>query len=216
MVTPPIEENIVRVSISNELVESVLEDQELQGLLPIPNDDMDYADYVDAVTEGGDINGPFTGVQLDFTQLIPEQPSIELFTRYSYLSLNRTDARNVETSYYLTDTIFTQTESTQNVTIEPGKALIRISNYDSNGYFYIIYYNNKSSTSSSVGVSAGNYYAYINLPNSNNSYPYLHLCSTNSNDDLGEFIILDPYREDTYPSVIYIKNTVYRIFVRTE
>ena len=30
---------------------------------------MDYSDYVEAVTEGGDINGPFTNVQLDFTQL---------------------------------------------------------------------------------------------------------------------------------------------------
>lgn len=216
MVTPPIEENIVRVSISNELVESVLEDQELQGLLPIPNDDMDYADYVDAVTEGGDINGPFTGVQLDFTQLIPEQPSIELYTRYSYLSLNRTDARNVTTSYYLTDTVFTQTGSTQTVTIQPGRAIIKISQYDSNGYFNILYYNNKSSTSSSVGVNAGDYYTNIQLPNNDNSYPYFHLCATNSNDDLGEFIILDPYRGDSYPSALYIKNTVYRIFVRTE
>lgn len=215
MVTPPIEENIVRVSISNELVESVLQDQELQGLLPIPNDDMDYSDYVEAVTEGGDINGPFTSVQLDFTQLIPEPTVIELYTRYSYLSLNRTDARNATTSYYLTNTIFTQTGSTQNITIQPGRAIIKISQYDTNGYFIVSYFNNNSSTSSTVHVDAGDYYTYIELP-VNNSYPYFHLCSTNSNDDLGEFIILDPYQGDSINSSIYIKNTIYHIFVRKE
>lgn len=213
MVTPPIEENIVRVSISNELVESVLQDEELQGLLPIPNDDMDYADYVDAVTEGGDINGPFTAVQLDFTQLTPDDPLINLYTRYSYLSANKNDNRTSSTSILLVNTIFTIKQGTENVTVPANTALIRISPYDSKGYFRVAYIINQSTSSIQVSVTNLTRYAMIQIPTTTLA-PYFHYCSTSDENDLGEIIVMDGANTDNNASVCYIKNTVYRIFIQ--
>lgn len=215
MVTPPIEENVVRVSISNELVESVLNDEELQGLLPIPNDDIDYADYVEAITEGGSIEGPFTTVQLDFTQLTPQESFIDLYTRYSYISVDRYHNRTNENAILLNNTIFTIRETTGTVSVPKNKALIRIAPYDENGYFFVSYIVNQSSDSLIINIAGSTRYAFVDLP-SGHVYPYFHYCATTDNDDLGEFIFMDPANQDNNSTISYIKNTVYRLYVRTE
>lgn len=215
MVTPPIEDNVVRVSISNELVNSTLQDEELQGILTIPNDDLDYLDYVEAVTEGGDTEGPFTAVQLDFTQLIPEEPRIELYTRYSYLSVNLNDTRTSQTCYLLTDVMFSKATSDQQIDIANNRAVIRISPYNNDGYFRIAYLVNSSGSQKSVAIVNGDRYAIITLPDSGNYYYYFHYCSSVANDDLGDIIMMDMNRSDNIYSNTYIKNTVYRVFVYT-
>lgn len=214
MVTPPIEENIVRVSISNELVNSTLEDEELQGILTIPNDDLDYLDYVEAITEGGDTEGPFTAVQLDFTQLDID-PTIELYTRYSYLSVFRYDNRTAATSISLANTIFTIQEETASVNVPANTAIIRIAPYDDNGYFYIGYLVNQSTSAKSVSIPSSTRYALISIPTSQTA-PYFHYCATSANDDLGEIIVMDGANTDNNASTCYIKNTFYRIFIRIE
>lgn len=62
-------ENDIRVYLDNNLIEEVQNNIEYEGLLPIPNDDEDYADYVDPFTEDSDIYGPFRSVYLDLSQI---------------------------------------------------------------------------------------------------------------------------------------------------
>lgn len=215
MVTPPIEDNVVRVSISNELVNSTLQDEELQGMLTIPNDDLDYLDYVEAVTEGGDTEGPFTAVQLDFTQLNIDY-RIDLYTRYSYLSNSIDNTRTSETSYLLTNTMFQESDANQTPQLANNKALIRISPYDSNGYFRITYLTNKSGEAKTVVIGLNDRYAIIDLPATATTYNYFHYCATTSNDDLGDVIVMDASGSDNLASVVIIRNTIYHVYVQTQ
>lgn len=142
-ITPEPELSDIRVYIDNDLIVDVQNDIEKQGILPIPNDDEDYLDYVDAL-DGGNPEGPFRNVYIDLSQITDDK---EIILKGVKFDGNITEFKD-----------FTSVTG-NTVSLPNGKSLIYVIN-SSLKYEIVYRYNN---TGSSQTVSVGSYEAYYKM-----------------------------------------------------
>lgn len=207
--TPPIEENIARVTIDNELIDYFKDDIEYAGIMPIPNDDEDYLDYVEAT---GDPYGPFTRIDLDVSNVNISQPDTVYNTMYWYLSERYDSLRTAGSSYVLANTIFILSNSNRTISVTDRYVFIRITIGLNDNPTAVRFYINRSGSSQNKTVEQGDYYTLID--NSNYKY-YLHICDSTDVEYNGDVILYDDATSNEH-STVYLNASIFDIQVKTE
>lgn len=157
----------------------------MEGILPIPNDDEDYLDYVDVITEGGDPYGPFTGVYIDTSQITFDNEII----------LKGVNFNNVITEF--SDFTF----NSGNINLDSNNSIIIIEDQSTR---YLIEFRYNMNESAQTVIKSGSY--YYKIFNSVYSAPFI---VDNENDNI--LGLTDTINNDNYSSKTFIYKKIFSI-----
>lgn len=168
----------------------------MEGILPIPNDDEDYLDYVDVITEGGDPYGPFTGVYIDTSQITFDKEIIlKGFSHGISPNINIVEFNQ-----------FTFLSSGTNIDVGHNKILISIK--EESTYYDVHLIFNSSSNTISKYVSYNSYYYLFNYDQT------IPVIIDNNNDRVVR--LNDNNSTDTNESNMYLYKSLFTINFNSE